>query len=256
MNNIQRILVFDVETNGLLPKKHTGHKTGSHRERSGSGLGLDNFDINLLPHILQLSFAVYDTISEKIIKSYNQYIRPHPDVEISEKITGINGISRELVNKVGCDITEALAELYLWYSECDAIVAHNLEFDSRMILLEIKRNYAKLVAMDESKNENMKITPYICWMFSKKYCDLTDIRLICTMQNSVNLCNIKRENSRGAYTKFPTLCELYQYLFDKTPENLHNSMIDVLVCLRCYLKLEFDMGISDEMFSHYLEKCL
>jgi hypothetical protein len=48
-----------------------------------------------------------------------------------------------------------------------------------------------------------------------------------------------KDELRGSYMKFPTLCELYMHLFHKTPENLHNSMMDVLVCLRCYLKSNF-----------------
>ena len=38
--------------------------------------------------------------------------------------------------------------------------------------------------------------------------------------------------------KWPKLCELYGKLFDgATVDGLHNSMIDVLACLRCYLKM-------------------
>jgi DNA polymerase III epsilon subunit-like protein len=253
MNPIQqRVLVFDVETNGLLPRKPNCATVDGANTFEG-------VEIHKLPHILQLSFAVYDTITGKIIKTYNRYIRPPSEIPIPAKITEINGISRELVDKMGCDIVEVLTDFYEWYSECDAIVAHNLEFDSRMVLLETKRNYARLVAMDKtriSEKDEIQVTPYICWMFNPKYCELTDIRLICTMQMSIDLCNIQRVNSRGSYKKFPTLCELYKILFDQTPENLHNSMVDVLVCLRCFLELEFKRGISDEMFSNYLQTSL
>ena len=32
--------------------------------------------------------------------------------------------------------------------------------------------------------------------------------------------------------------ELYQHLFNDTPSNLHDAMMDVLICLQCYAKTE------------------
>ena len=43
--------------------------------------------------------------------------------------------------------------------------------------------------------------------------------------------------------KVPKLLELHQKLFKTTPLNLHNSLIDIYVCLRCYYKLEYDVDI-------------
>ena len=33
------------------------------------------------------------------------------------------------------------------------------------------------------------------------------------------------------------LVELHEKLFEETPKNLHNSLIDILVCFRCYYKM-------------------
>ena len=43
--------------------------------------------------------------------------------------------------------------------------------------------------------------------------------------------------------KVPKLLELHEKLFNTTPSNLHNSLIDIYVCLRCYYKLEYDVDI-------------
>ena len=41
--------------------------------------------------------------------------------------------------------------------------------------------------------------------------------------------------------KWPKLNELYQHLFpDQKVDGFHNSMIDVLACLRCFVKMKFD----------------
>ena len=65
------------------------------------------------------------------------------------------------------------------------------------------------------------------------------------MKESINLCAIEMENKRGKYMKFPKLSELHFKLFDIIPNNLHNSLNDVLVCLRCYCKLHNNIDILD-----------
>jgi len=65
--------------------------------------------------------------------------------------------------------------------------------------------------------------------------------IYCTMQESIDLCNIIAHNSRGPYVKYPKLVELYVKLFGMLPkESLHNSLNDVIVTLRCFLKLRYD----------------
>ena len=38
----------------------------------------------------------------------------------------------------------------------------------------------------------------------------------------------------------------YEKLFNEVPNNLHNSLNDVLVCFRCYYKLRYNMDILQE----------
>lgn len=203
------ILVFDVETTGLFPKNETS--------------------MDKLPYVIQLSYAVYNTRKKKIIKTYDAYIDIPKEVEIPEKIVKLTGINRELLQEKGVSIMEAIEELYTEYCNCDVIVAHNLEFDSKCIMLEAKRNRGKFAKED--------IDRYIPYMFNAKHSMMMNIMMRCTMLMSVDICNIEKENSMGKYKKYPTLCELYETLFHTTPDGLHNSMTDVLVCMRCYLKL-------------------
>jgi hypothetical protein len=113
-----------------------------------------------------------------------------------------------------------------------------------MIEIEATRNQAMF--------KNSELAFYIMRMFNI-HSKLATLQLKCTMRKSIDLCNIQRINSRGnTYKKFPTLSELYEKLFDVIPENLHNSMIDVLVCLRCYLKMDHNIDISDSQFASYI----
>ena len=53
------------------------------------------------------------------------------------------------------------------------------------------------------------------------------------------------------YKKYPKLVELHNHLFNSVPENLHNSLIDVYVCFRCFYKLvyENDYNENNPVFS-------
>ena len=38
----------------------------------------------------------------------------------------------------------------------------------------------------------------------------------------------------------------YEKLFNEVPNNLHNSLNDVLVCFRCYYKMRYNLDILQE----------
>ena len=65
------------------------------------------------------------------------------------------------------------------------------------------------------------------------------------MMNGKDICNImvpSKTEGRRPYKKVPKLIELYKHLFqNKEVDGLHNSMMDVIVCLQCYLKMKHDI---------------
>ena len=64
----------------------------------------------------------------------------------------------------------------------------------------------------------------------------------------------------GTYQKAPKLIELHKELFKTEPSNLHNSLIDVLACFRCFYKMVHNEDIVNEtthktFYNYYNEKC-
>tara|TARA_A100001015_G_C14393467_1_gene482622 strand:- start:236 stop:490 length:255 start_codon:yes stop_codon:yes gene_type:complete len=64
----------------------------------------------------------------------------------------------------------------------------------------------------------------------------------------------------GFYQKPPKLIELHEELFKTTPKNLHDSLIDVLVCFRCFHKMIYNKDVVDEntnkkLYDYYNLKC-
>jgi len=215
LNRYNRIIVFDVETNGLIKK-------------------------DMKPYILQLSFIIYNVYKKQIEKTCNYYINVQDSVSIDPFITGLTGITREICNSRGVDILDALFEFYNCYMTCDCVVAHNLEFDKQMIQIEIQRN------MNRMTNKYF----YMMLFFNDNYSSIFNIDTYCTMKTNIEFCSIYFQNSKKK--KYPKLIELYQKLFNETPENLHNSLIDVLVCLRCFLKRRFEIIIPPRQFEQLL----
>ena len=213
----RRFLVFDVESTGLLP---------NNRRNSTNAVPITEY-----PYILQLSFAIYDLSQKQIIRKYDAYIDIPDDVVISDLVTNITGITKEKCKNEGKPIVEVLEQFYEAYMFCEGLVAHNMDFDEKMISVELERNRPAI----------MEKAPYCFMTFNPMYEKVHGIDRYCTMRKGTDMCNILVESKmpgRPPSKKWPKLSELYAKLFDGgTVEGLHNSMIDVLTCLRCYLKM-------------------
>jgi DNA polymerase III epsilon subunit-like protein len=58
--------------------------------------------------------------------------------------------------------------------------------------------------------------------------------------------------------KTPKLIELHKYFYNCEPNNLHNSLVDVFVCFRCYYQLKYKKDIItsyDELNNYFNELC-
>ena len=179
-------------------------------------------NLNECPYMLQLGSITYDTDSNEIINSINNIIKIPEHVQISKEVTEINSITKEMSDN-GCDIKTILQTFNEHILESDLVVAHNLEFDINILNYEYMRNnidfnYINHIGKDKS---------------------------YCTMSNGTTLCKIKKENSRGSYYKWPKLEELHHHLFGKNLKNLHDAYNDLVVCLRCYMYMNFKIDVSD-----------
>ena len=210
------VLVFDVETSGLLPKKD---KTNPN-----------HIPVEAYPHILQLSYAKYDISTNQLVETYDTYIKVKKEVEISDTITALTGITRRHCNK-GSSIMDAISQFYQAYITSDVIVAHNIDFDKKMILVELERN----------RQEFIQNSPECMTIFNSTYEELNGVEHYCSMRKGTVITNImvpSKYPGKPPSLKWPRLNELYAKLFDgETVDGLHNAMVDVLVCLRCYMKM-------------------
>jgi DNA polymerase III epsilon subunit-like protein len=190
-----KVLVFDTETTGLPVERNPSI-----------------YDTQKWPHIIQLSYIVYDSETNEIIT-----VEDDTNINITPESQKIHNISREMLDSKGIPIQDALHKFIRFTDMSDLLVGHNVSFDKRMVIVEGVRNKIKM-----NINETY-----------------------CTMKNSIDVCKIERVGQNGdKYFKYPTLSELHNELFKQVPKNTHNALIDILLCMRCFIQLELKQDIS------------
>lgn len=225
-----RVLVFDTETTGLPQTKILNPDT-----------------LNLWPFVVQFSYVIYDISLNDIVESKDYIIKVPESILISDESSKIHGITNEISSKKGVSIDNVLKEFFYYLSDVDLIVGHNISFDINMIKVEMLR----IIYSQKLTNEQLKMCKYDLHFISnyKNVC--------CTLHESIKFCNIQAIDKFGKpYLKYPKLIELHLKLFDSSPNNLHNSFNDILVTLRCFMKLKYesDLLINCSSFKQIADK--
>lgn len=169
------IIVFDTETTGLpLP---------------------NSAPLAAQPHIIEF-YGVKVDEEFNIISEFNHLIKP--PIQISDKITKINGITNEMVEDKPT-FGKIADELIDFFFNTDFSVAHNHSFDETMMTLELRR---------------LELDHKFPWARKQ----------ICTVESSFHL--------RGR--RLP-LGQLHQLLLNKPfSKGAHRAKNDVFALVRCF----------------------
>jgi len=218
-------MVFDTETTDLP-------------ERNCSIYEHDKY-----PYILQLSYVIYDTDDNKICVIKDDYVKIDNSVEISPRSQEIHHITREKCLTKGKPINQLMMEFNQYLKTVEVVVGHNISFDKKMIFVECIRNNVQQQFTWFRGNMKIQRPEY------------------CTMKNTTEFCGIEKPKRQKSNTvesvdkpiikkhyKFPKLIELHYKLFeqDVNPDILHNSKIDVLITLKCYMKYVHNVDLSED----------
>ena len=217
-----RVLVFDTETTGLPSSKFINPDA-----------------LNLWPHIVQFSYVLYDTELNDIVKSSDTIVKVKDDIIISEESIRIHGITNDNSKRNGKHIALVLKDFFDIFRNSDLLVGHNISFDINMVKVELLRLiYECNLNISEDEIKSYKYDLHYLTNFNN---------ICCTLKDSIKFCDIKTLDKYGKeYQKFPKLIELHQKLFESTPNNLHNSFNDILVTLRCFMKMKYDFDLNEK----------
>lgn len=181
-------LFFDVETTGLPLKWNA--PVGQ----------LDNW-----PRIVEIGWILTDKEGKEI--ESETYILKPDDFKIPSSASKIHGITNEIANEKGQDRVEILKRFAEVLNKATVLVAHNVDFDKKVVHAEFMRYKIKSI--------------------------IHKISMLCTMELTTDYCKL-----RGRYGyKWPTLEELYKKVFSTPMSSSHSALGDVKACKECFFEL-------------------
>jgi DNA polymerase-3 subunit epsilon len=184
-------LFFDTETDGL-PKDHDAPAS----------------DVENWPRLVQIAWMITDENGNEVRKQ-SFIIRPD-GFEIPATATNVHGITTETARRLGISIESALTAFANDLSAAEILVAHNIQFDERVVGAEFYRS-------------------------GRTTSPLAGKILLCTMRSSTGFCRIPG-GPRGY--KWPRLEQLYTVLFGSSFESAHNAIADLNACAKCFFELK------------------
>jgi len=262
------VLTFDFETNALPDESVVWDNfeiEDTYRKYANGDLVKDKktrqpvpmpaSDASKWPHSVQFCYILYDN-QLNTAKIVNEILRLPEGVEMSRESEAVHKISlaqsqgqtKRVVNpKTGeellthnPEIHEVLVEFMSDFERADVIVAHNLRFDRNMLLAEMDR-------LRKSGRPEFEIfNEYIRNLYENK-------KEFCTANFGADVCQIAATNKAGKeYYKMPKLNALYTHLFGYAPDEskLHDALMDVVICMRCFYKIRYDIDLCDTELDH------
>lgn len=218
----QYVIVFDTETTGL-PKSRV----------------INSETLELWPHIVQFSYVIYNVTKMTLEKICDKVINIPDGIMMSDETVNIHKITNDMTHHSTNMVQDILDEFMedMSNNNVKAIIGHNISFDINMLKIELLR----LIHGEQTKNKSK----YKKMFYEINYTNKT----FCTMHKTIDLCQIHAKRKDGSvYYKYPKLIELYKVLFGEKEElnNLHNSLNDVLVTLRCYYMIIYKDDLLKE----------
>ena len=188
-----RVLAYDTETTGLVNTKALPSDPSQ-------------------PHLVQFAGILYDTELKREIATVMVIVKPDGWV-IPKGAADVHGITTEIATECGVPLALALASFSNLVRISNDHVAHNEEFDQRVLQAQFHRLKRPFPAVNARCTKNLA-TPI------------------------VNLPPSDRMRAAGFNKpKPPTLTECVDFFFGEKLEGAHDALVDTRACLRVYLEI-------------------
>lgn len=189
-------LFFDTETTGLPKDWNAPIK-----------------DLNNWPRIVQIAWVEYD--KKRNLISQGDYIIKPEGFNIPQEVSRIHKIFQDDAVELGYPLKKVLNVFNSIIDKSEYIIAHNINFDDKVLSAEFLREYITSSLPEKKK--------------------------ICTMESTIEFTNIP--NARGGL-KFPSLADLSRKLFGEAFKDAHNALIDIQNTAKIFWEL-IDRNIID-----------
>jgi DNA polymerase III epsilon subunit-like protein len=157
------------------------------------------------PRLVELGM-ILDDEERNIVSQISLFVKPEGFI-IPGEASGIHGVTQARADKYGVPARTAIALFTNLSKLTDTIVAHNLEYDKKILGREL-------------------------FLFNASF---PEKRELCTMQVSTSICRIP--GKMKGY-KWPKLDEAYRIIVSPDGfEGAHTALADVMACRAVYYKL-------------------
>lgn len=176
------------------------------------------------PHIVQLAACLADLDTQQTIARMDVIVCPD-DWEIPGDVAAVHGITTEHAEAVG--VPEKLAvEMFmaLWCGPGRLRIAHNEQFDARILRIALKR-------FRDTAGQAIPISDE--WKAGHAECTARLATPICALPPTEKMQAAKR-----FHHKTPNLGEAYRHFTGQELQNAHSAMADVQACMAVYFAIK------------------
>lgn len=177
------------------------------------------------PHIVQLGACLVDLLSRKVLASLDVIVRPD-GWTIPEEAAKVHGITTEKALDVGIPERMAL-EMFLELWRGRTRIAHNEQFDARIIRIGLKRHIDPL-------DPDLSVPVSDDW----KNCKAAE----CTATLSTPVLKLPPTEKMRAVSRFhhktPNLGEAYRHFTGRELEGAHSAIVDVQACMDVWFGIQ------------------
>jgi DNA polymerase III epsilon subunit-like protein len=223
------IMIYDTETSGL--PKFNEPSEGENQ-----------------PHICEIAALLFDDKTRQLEETLH-YIVLQDGWDVDPEALKAHGITKERSFEEGIDEWMAHAAFHALQKLCDVRVAHNSQFDDRIMRIAYKR-YGD---GDDSHVGELDDTPkWYAYTQEEKdaIADAFKARpSYCTMKTAQPILNLPateamKKSGRGGWKKPPSLAETYRHFFGEDFDGAHSALNDAKACARIYFKLTQNVDIG------------
>lgn len=201
----EKFLIIDTETNDLPNYKLAA-------------------DDDAQPRLAELAMIRVDLVDGvwKAIHEHDQFVKPDGWL-MKEGATAANGLTTEFLLENGVPLVEILRAYSDAIKEGRAVIAHNAQFDLKIMRGELRRN-----GMDDL----FEFTPNTC-----------------TMRALTPICNVPFANGRRG-AKWPTMAEAMNHFEIPFEGQQHTALADARGVFQLFMKLK-EIDALPEPVVHY-----
>lgn len=202
-NRIRTRVFFDTETTGLF--KNTKKYDFYNRSLIANDKNIQIFDTSRI-----LSMSCVKFYGNKIISTKNWLLKPNGFTEVPNSAFKVHGISYQKVMEEGITLEQFFNELNEFLKDTDLLIAHNMQYDSNVLLSECYRYKQEELIKKLSSN----------------------IKLECTMLLADEILKKNRK------IKDCKLATVYEYFNNKKLDGAHSADKDTEACYNIYWKMK------------------